>query len=330
VAGDSLLVLNRQDVLDLLPLNDCIEAVELAFRAHALGELPAAPGVLGTHLQDGGLHVKTAALGTDPCYVAAKANANFPNNPARFGLPTIQGLLLLFDGRRGTPLAVMDAREITALRTAAASAVAARYLARADSQRIAFIGCGIQARRHLEALALVRPIIRAFAFDTNPEAVAGFTDSARNQGIEVTATASVAEAVAAADICITSTPSRRAIVTAPMLHPGLFLAAVGADNPDKHELDPLVFRAASIVVDLLDQAATMGDLHHALDAGVVTRTDVGAELGQVVAGQRPGRGSPDEIIVFDSTGTALQDVAAAVVVYQRALHDGRGTRLSWQ
>jgi len=321
-----LLLLTRRDVAALLDLSDTIRVVEAVFRDHAEGRIPMPPGVLGAHLEDGGFHIKTAALAA-PRYFAAKINANFPGNPERFGLPTIQGLIALFDAERGTPLALMDSIEITLLRTAAASAVAARYLARADASTVTICGCGNQGKSHLRALMKVRPIRRAFAVDAHPETAQWFAEVlAAELSIEVQMMESLAEAVAQSDMCVTCTPCRQPILTAAMLRPGLFIAAVGADHPEKQELEPAVLAAAKVVVDLVEQAAVMGELHHAIAAGVMTAAAVHAELGQVVAGQRAGRTSDEEIFVFDSTGTALQDVAAATLVYERAGETGRGQR----
>ncbi len=322
------LFLNRDDVRALLDLPDCIDAVEVALRAHAEQRVPCEPGVLGTHMNDGGFHVKTAGLGSAPCYFAAKINANFPYNASRFTLPTIQGVIALFDGERGTPLALMDSIEITTLRTAAASALAARYLAREDASVVTIFGCGNLGRGHLRALFHVRPIRRAFAFDADPSRARKFAEElARELGIDVTPGVSLAASMRTSDICVTCTPAKQPILPAELLQVGMFVAAVGADNPEKQELEPEALRRSKVVVDLLEQAATMGDLHHALAAGVMTVDDVHAELGQIIAGQRPGRTSPDEIFVFDSTGTALQDVAAAALVYERAQQSGRGVTL---
>lgn len=326
--SNPLLFLSRQDVRAELGLADCITAVEDVFRDHALGQVPVAPGVLGAHLNDGGFHVKTAGAGTDPCYFAAKINANFPLNPARHHLPTIQGLIALFDGVRGIPLAVMDSIEITVLRTAAASAIAAKHLATDAAATVTICGCGDQGKSHLRALALVRPIRRAFAVDPKPGAALAFSkELGAELNIEIEPTTSLADAIARSDMCVTATTSREPILFASMLHPGLFVAAVGADNPQKQELEPEAMRKCKVVTDLTQQAAVMGDLHHAMEAGVLTAQDVHAELGQILIGSRPGRVSDDEAFVFDSTGTALQDVAAAALVYERALRLGRGTIL---
>lgn len=318
-------MLTRPDVAALLSLPDCIDAVELVFRQHALGELPVAPGVLGAHLNHGGFHIKTAALGGSPGYFAAKINANFPGNPASLGLPTIQGVIALFESASGRPVALLDSIEITILRTAAASAVAARHLARADASTVTVYGCGSQGRSHLRALAHVRPVQRAFALDVDPTRAREFADElAPELGVSITPTDDLARAVAASEICVTCTPARHPVFPASLLHPGLFIAAVGADSPEKQELDPEVLRRSRVVVDILEQAATIGELHHAIEAGLVSRSDVHGELGQVLTGQRPGRTAPEEMFVFDSTGTALQDVAAAALVYTRAQRESRG------
>lgn len=318
------LVLTRQDVVDLLDLDECITAVEGAFRAHGQGRVPP-PGVLGFPMTDGGFHIKAAALELDRLYFAVKSNGNFFHNHERHGLPRIQGVIALCDGETGTPLAVLDSAEITAQRTAAATAVAARHLARPDAAVATICGCGLQGRVQLRALCRVRPLRRVFAVDTNPGEAERF---ARAMGpvldLEVTALSHHAAGVAQSDIVVTCTPARRFFLRREEVRPGTFVAAVGADSEDKQEIDPELLAASGVVVDILEQCATIGDLHHAIAQGRMTRADVRAELGQVVAGTRPGRKNAAEVIVFDSTGTALQDVAAAAVVYENAVRMGRG------
>ncbi len=318
------LLLTRRDVAELLDLDECIAAVERAFRLHAEGRtLP--PGVLGIPAGEGGFHIKAAGLGG---YFAAKINGNFSGNPARFGLPAIQGVVALFDAEKGSPLALMDSIEITILRTGAATAVAARYLARPDARVATVCGCGNQGRVQLRALTRVLPLARAYAFDTDPARAGRFAaEMSAELGIEVAAVADLAAAVKASDVCVTCTPSRRAFLGRADVAPGTFVAAVGADNEDKQELEPTLVASSTLVVDVLEQAATIGELHHALDAGLMTRAEVHAELGEVVAGRKPGRASRDAVTIFDSTGTALQDVAAAVAVYEKARVAGRGLTL---
>jgi ornithine cyclodeaminase/alanine dehydrogenase-like protein (mu-crystallin family) len=222
----------------------------------------------------------------------------------------------------------MDSAEITALRTGAATAVAARYLARADAAVATVCGCGTQGRFQLRALAAVRTLTRAYAVDRDPARAATFArEMSAALGLEVSAVTDLDTAVRASDIVVTCTPSREPILRGGAAAPGAFIAAVGADNEEKQELDPFLMASSVIVVDVLDQAVTIGDLHHALAAGAVTTANVRAELGQVVAGVRPGRSSDDEIIIFDSTGMALQDVAAAAAVYERAVRAGRGVEI---
>jgi alanine dehydrogenase len=318
------LLLTRHDVAELLDLDECIAAVERAFRLHAEGRtLP--PGVLGIPAGEGGFHIKAAGLGG---YFAAKTNGNFSGNPARFGLPAIQGVVALFDAEKGSPLALMDSIEITILRTGAATAVAARYLARPDARAATICGCGNQGRVQLRALTRVLPLTRAYAFDADPARAARFAaEMSAELGIEVAAVADLAAAVKTSDVCVTCTPSRRAFLGRADVAPGTFVAAVGADNENKQELEPALVASSTLVVDVLEQAATVGELHHALDAGLMTRAEVHAELGEVVAGRKPGRASGDAVTIFDSTGTALQDVAAAVAVYEKARVAGRGLTL---
>ena len=322
------LVLPREDVQSLLGMRDCIEAVEDAFRRHAMGQ-SIAPGVLGAHVEGGGFHVKTAGLAVSVReqrpLCAAKVNANFPGNRERHGLPTIQGILALFDAGDGRPLALLDSAAITSVRTAAASAVAAKYLAREDATVVMICGCGEQSRSQLRALACVRPIRRVMAMDLVADRALGFAaDMRRELGVQVEVVRELGDETRSSDIWVTCTPSHRWFLGREHVAAGALVAAVGADHPEKQEIEPELLAASTVVADVLDQCVAMGDLHHALAASVMQREDVHAELAEVVAGLRRGRASPNETIVFDSTGTALQDVAAAALVYERALAQGKG------
>ena len=323
------LLLTRREITALLSLDECIVAVEQAFKLHAEGKtLP--PGVLGVHAPDGGFHIKAAGLELSRTYFAAKVNANFPNNMSRSGLPTIQGVIALCDGANGSLLALMDSIEITILRTGAVTAVAAKHLARHDSTVATICGCGNQGRVQLRSLTKVRPLQRAYAFDRNERQAQRFADDLSAElHIEVKAVRDLATAVGQSDICVTCTPSREYFLKREDVAPGTFIAAVGADAPEKQELDPRLMASSKIVVDNLEQCATIGELHHALESGLVTREDVHAELHEVVTGLKRGRASEEEIIIFDSTGTALQDVAAAAVVYEKAARAGTSRTLNF-
>lgn len=326
---DEILFLASREVQTLLTLDECIGAVEHAFRLYGEGKA-VPPAVLSMHASAGGFHVKAGLLDLGRSYFAAKVNGNFPENGARFELPIIQGVIVLCDAETGTPLAIIDSRDITSLRTAAATAVAAKFLARQDSRTVTICGCGNQGRVQLKALSHVCHLQAVFAYDKSREQALGF---AREIGsglkIPVTPTDDLAAAVRQSDICVTCTPSRHPLLGQYDVRPGTFIAAVGADNPQKQELHPALMARSKIVCDILEQCAVMGDLHHALEAGVVTRANVYAELGEVVAGKKPGRESQEEITIFDSTGTALQDVAAAAFLYEKAQRDGSGVRLNF-
>jgi alanine dehydrogenase len=322
------LVLTRSDTANLLGWDECITAVEEAFRLHAEGR-SLRPGVLGVSAPGGGFHTKAAGLSLGTSYFAVKTNANFSENPARHGLPAIQGVVVLFDAGNGFPLAIVDSIEVTIRRTAAATAVAAKYLARPDSRAAGVCGCGNQGRAQLRALARVLPLKRVYAYDADAERARSYArEMSAELGIDVVAAETVKEAAAHSDVCVTCTPSRRPLLFAEQVRAGTFVAAVGADSADKQELDPRLMAKGMVVADILEQCATFGDLHHAITAGLLARDAVHAELADLVAGRKPGRRGAEEITIFDSTGTALQDVAAAAVVYEKALERGAGLRVA--
>ena len=323
------LLLTRTDVASLLGIEECMTAVEGAFKLHAEGKtLP--PGILGLHARDGGFHIKAGILHLSRSYFAAKVNANFPRNSERFDLPLIQGAIVLCDGENGRLLAVMDSMEITIIRTGAATGVAAKYLARRDSTTITICGCGNQGRISLKAIAKVRDLKKVFAFDIDRGRAEQFArELSQELGMGVQPVTDLQAAIRQSDICVTCTPSKKAFVKREDVVLGTFIAAVGADNEDKQELDPKLLPASKLVVDLLEQCATIGELHHALDENLMTEDQVHAGLGEIIAGRKSGRMSAEEIIIFDSTGTALQDVASAVIVYERAVAQGRGTKIDF-
>ena len=313
------LVLRRSEIAALMDPAAYLDCVEAAFASHAAGA-STVPLPMHIPVDGGGFHVKGAAIDLDRRYVAVKANGNFPGNPARTGRPAIQGALLLYDGNDGSLLAIMDSAEITLRRTAAASALAARHLARADSRSIAICGCGVQGRAHLVALAQVAPLERVRVWDIDPARAASFaSDMRRRSGLDIRVTDDVRDATRQSSIVVTTTSSQVPYLTRDCVSPGTFVAAVGADSPQKNEIDGRLLADSKIVVDSLAQCLTMGDLHHAVHAGLVGGSDVHAELGDLVAGRKPGRTTAEEITVFDSTGLAIEDAAAAACAYRRAL-----------
>src|SRR5712691_9595509 len=320
------LLLARPDISALLTLDECIAAVEDAFRHQGEGTSPA-PKVLGMAARDGGFHIKAALLSSSPPYFAAKLNGNFFYNAQRFAMPNIQGLIVLCDATNGYPLAVMDSVEITILRTGAATAVAAKHLARPDSRVATICGCGNQGRIQLRALCRVLALEHVYAFDVDEAQARRFAaELSRELELAIEVVGQPASAVPKSDVCVTCTPAKKYFIHQEHVAPGTFLAAVGADNEEKQELDPQLFVSNKVVADVLDQCAEIGDLHHAVAQGLVQPSSVYAELGELAAGRKPGRTSREEITIFDSTGTALQDAAAAAVVYERAVKQERGSR----
>lgn len=321
--------MTRQDVTALLTLEECITAVEGTFKLHAEGKT-LSPKILGIHTNDGGFHIKAGVSALDKEYFVAKINANFPGNMAQHGLPTIQGIIAIFDGRNGQLLALMDSIEATIIRTGAATAVATKYLALPDAKTATICGCGNQGRISLIALLKIRSLQKVFAFDIDDQQSKRLADEFSNvvQVIPIRSK-DLETALNQSDICVTCTPSRQPFIRAQFIRPGTFIAAVGADSEEKQELYPELLASSKIVVDLLEQTANIGELHHGIVAQKVKLGDVHAELGEIIACKKPGRESKEEIIIFDSTGTALQDVAAAIIVYEKAMAEGRGTQINF-
>jgi len=323
------LILTRSEIAALMGPQDYLAAVEAGFRSYASGgaELPMPMHI---RAKDGSFHAKGARVVLDRVYVAVKLNGNFPGNPQRTGMPTIQGIVLLCDAADGSLLAVMDSIEITLQRTAAASALAARFLARQDADCIAICGCGEQGRAQLAALAKIMLLRRAFVWDLDLEKAREFArDMHETLGLEIVAVPEVGDATSSSGVIVTATSARLPFLTSDIVPAGAFVAAVGADSPDKSELAPELLANAKIVVDVLAQSAVMGDLHHAIDAGVVTSADVYAELGDLVIGRKLGRTNADEITVFDSTGTGIQDAASAAWIYRRARARNIGSSITF-
>jgi len=319
-----MLLLNRNEISSLLSLDDYINVVEQAFKLFAEGRT-LGTGLLHINARAGEFHIKAGGLELGKPYFGLKVNGGFFQNQARFGLPNIQGAIYLADAENGSPLALLDSREITIKRTGAATAVAAKYLARPNSEVVTICGCGIQGRIQLEALTKVLPLKLALAYSRNTEKAKRFAQEMSVQlQFDVRPVANLALAIHVSDVCITCTPAKEFFIHKDDVSAGTFIAAVGADSPDKQELDPALLASSKLVVDILDQCERVGELHHAIAAGLMTRENVHAEIGEIVAGTSSGRSSDVEITIFDSTGTALQDVAAAAAVYERALQTGVG------
>ncbi|WCK03767.1 ectoine utilization protein EutC [Agrobacterium tumefaciens] len=313
-------ILTEKDLRAVVKLDlSAIDCVERAFAALAT-EAVAMPPILRLDIPEfhGEVDVKTAYVpGFDG--FAIKVSPGFFDNP-KLGLPSLNGLMILFSTRTGLVEALLlDNGYLTDVRTAAAGAVAARYLSREDASIAAIFGAGMQARLQFDALKLVRPIqsARIWARDhQKAERLAG--DLAREHGIEVTAVADPQAAMRGADIIVTTTPAEKPILFADWLEDGQHLTAMGSDAEHKNEIDPAVFARARYIADRLSQTRILGELHHAIEAGRAEPDQHFDELGAIIAGKARGRVSREDITFADLTGTGVQDTAIANLAFARA------------
>lgn len=317
-------VLTETDLRALMPLDAAaVDCIEDAFRALATKPV-AMPPVLRLDIPEhrGEVDVKTAYIpGLDS--FAIKISPGFFGNPA-IGLPSTNGMMVVLSAQTGLVQALLlDNGYLTDLRTAVAGAVAARHLARPDAAVAAILGGGMQAEMQLRALMLVRPLraARIWARDTGR---AGRLAARLDLGIPVIATASIAEAVRGADVIVTTTPAEKPILHADLVAPGQHVTAMGSDAEHKNEIDPALVARATYVADRLSQTRRLGELHHAIAAGLVAPDAVFPELGQIVAGQVPGRTDARAITLADLTGTGIQDTAIAALALARAQAAGAG------
>jgi alanine dehydrogenase len=318
------MLLQRSDVASLLSIGECMSAVEHAFRLYAEGKAMP-PKILGLHSDSGGFHIKAGMLDLGKSYFVAKMNANFPGNPKQNGLPAIQGVVIVCDAENGRLLALMDSIEITIIRTGAATGVAAKYLSAPGATVATICGCGNQGTISLRALLQVRQLTKVYAFDIDNTQAEKLKHHFESE-VEIIPIdlKELPKALRQSQVVVTCTPSRQPFVQAEDIMPGTFIAAVGADSEEKQELSVELVASNKIIADLAEQSIAIGEAHHAIGHGLMQAGGIHAELGAIIAGKKVGRASADEIIIFDSTGTALQDVAAAAIVYEKAVAAGIG------
>ena len=320
-----LLIVGSADVKRALSMSDCIEVVDRAMRALSGG---GADVPLRTVMKlPGGRNFFGVMPGylSDPQGLGAKIVSIFPDN-TKVGLSSHVGLVLLFDSEIGFPLAVMDAGEVTAIRTAAASAVATRVLARHDASHLAILGTGEQAISHLEAISMVRSLRTVRVWGRSPDKAAAFAETHGSRlGLKIEVSGSAQEAVSSADIICTVTSAREPVLNGAWLQKGAHVNLVGASQRTSREADDDVVTVSRFFVDSRVSArAEAGELKHAMDAGLVSESHVLGEIGEVLDGKAVGRASNHDITVYKSLGVAAQDMAAARVIYERALRDGIG------
>lgn len=323
-----MLILTEQELKNCVALDDeALVAVEGAFTALAGGHVVMPPILrLDVHEHNGEIDVKTAYIpGLDS--FAVKMSPGFFDNPS-LGLASTNGLMVLFSAHTGLVEGVLlDNGYLTDVRTALAGAIASKYLARESVETVGVIGSGAQARFQIEALKLVRNFSRVLVWGRDrAKAEACAADLAASLGVEAAACDSPREVVEQSMIVVTSTPSTEPLIEADWLHPGLHITAMGSDAEHKNELDPRIIKACDLYVcDTRAQSAKLGELHHAIDGKVVDADMPVTELGQVIVGDRPGRGNDDDVTVCDLTGTGAQDTAIARLAYQKATAANTGT-----
>jgi ornithine cyclodeaminase/alanine dehydrogenase-like protein (mu-crystallin family) len=322
----SVLVLDAREVEELLDMQGCIEAMAEALAGLARGEfhLPLRP-IVRPPDSAGLLGLMPTHRGGERKLYALKTVAVFPDNPAR-GLDPHQGCVTLYSGETGELLAVMNASPITAIRTAACSAVATRLLAREDARTLAIVGAGHQAPPHVEAMLAVRN------FD-EVRIASRTAEHARKLAAELPnaeASPSVEEAVRGADVVVTVTNSAEPVLERGWLKPGAHVNAVGACFPTTRELDSATVADSTFFVDRRESAVNeAGDYLLALEEGAIGPDHIRAEIGEILIGAHPGRTSPDELTVFESLGVAVEDLAAAEYLMRRAAETGRGTTVEF-
>jgi ornithine cyclodeaminase/alanine dehydrogenase-like protein (mu-crystallin family) len=321
----AVLVLNQEEVERLLDMEGCIEAMAGALASLARGEVhvplrfvvkpddePSLIGLMPAH-----------RAGESPLY-SLKTVCVFPDNPQR-GLDAHQGTVTLFDGETGEVRALMNASAITAIRTAAVSAVASRLLAREDARELGVLGSGVQARSHLEALRLVRDFDRVRIYSPTGAHARALADET---GAEVAGSAE--KAVRGADVVVTATSSIAPVLERGWLKDGAHVNVVGGRPPEMRELDTATIADSAFYVDRRESAENEAfDYRDALESGAIGPGHIRGEIGEVLIGAAPGRQSPQELTVFRSLGLAVEDLAAAEYVVRRAREAGVGTEVAF-
>lgn len=319
-----MLFLNEHEVAGLLPIGDALTALERAFAAQALGKIRMPLRTLAQS-EGGILGAMPAAIGAEPMALGAKLVTFFPGNATR-GVPTHQAVIALFDAHSGLPLALMDGRYITEIRTAATSALATKALARRDARLVGILGTGVQARAHVEALSEVMEIAELRVWGRTPSRATELADFARKRGLHARVAASSADACRKADVVCTVTSALQPILRSSELEPGAHVNAVGFGSPTARELPGDLMARARIVVDSIDGALNeSGNIMLAVRDGLLPAKPELILLCDVLNARVHGRRSQEEITVFVSLGIGIEDIACAQVVYERAKADGIGT-----
>ena len=316
------LLLTDEEVNSLLSMGEVINAVERAFMEKSLGRAQMPSKVyLFYHKYSGDLRVMPSYLEKDDISAVKIVNSHSENR-IKYNLPTVMAVVVLIDPRNGFPLAIMGGKAITDIRTGAAGGIAAKYLARKDSKIVGLIGAGAQARTQMAALLYVYgklEEVRVWSPGATKEEFASEMQLKYGDLCRIVPVDTVEEAVENADIVVTTTPSRKPLVMDDVVSLGMHFNCIGADAPGKEELDPAILKRAKIVVDDWEQAIHSGEINVPISQGIISRENILGEIGEVIAGLKPGRKSDEEITIFTSTGLAVQDAVTAQIAYEKAL-----------
>lgn len=319
------LLLSFNDVAKLLTMDKVIQAVEEGYIAYQTGKVQQ-PDIVSLEIDqyNGETDIKT-------CYnelnerISIKVASGFYNNGKVNDLPSMIGTILLSDGQTGALLCIMDGSLITGIRTAAAGAISVKLLARKNSRTVAVFGSGAQARMQVYALCQVMDIQEVRVYSPTQSSLDKYqVDVEQNTSAKVIPCSSVAMALDGADIAISTTPAKEFFIDESLIKPGMHLIAVGADMAGKNEWDPRVFIGAKLVTDSTAQCVSRGETRNAIISGIIQESDIYAEIGELLLGDKPLRENEEEITIFDTTGMGIQDNVTAVMVYEAAIEQGLG------
>ena len=321
-----MLLLNKNDVMKVLDMSQCMEVVEKAFAELASGTA-VLPLRINLFTQEG-LALYMPAYLKEMGALACKVVTSYVNNPAKHNLPTIMGKVLLQDPETGDVICIMDGGYLTAVRTGAASGVATRYLAREDrGQKVGIFGAGAQARTQLWAMTIARDIAKACVYDVNDEAVSRFiTEMTDKLQVDIVRASSPDQILEEADIICTASSSPTPLFDGSKVREGTHINGVGSHTPKAREMDTAIIKRSKVIADSYDACLReAGDIIIPIEEGVIDKSHLYAELGEVITGKKTGRADAREITLFKSNGLAIQDTATAKLVYDKAVPAGIGT-----
>jgi len=319
------LLLTKNDVMQVLEMSDCMNVVEKAFAELANGTavLPLRTNITPPD----GLSLYMPAYLKELGALACKVVTVYKNNPSKHNMPTVIGKVLVQDPATGDVVCIMDGGYLTAVRTGAASGVATKYLARKDKGQVAGIfGAGVQAKMQLWAVAEARELSKALVFDISDDAAGNFAKEMGSKlNIDVVIAKSADQILAESDIICAATSSATPIFDGSKVREGAHINGIGSHTPNARELDTTIVKRSKFIADSFEACLKeAGDIMIPIQEGALDKSHMVAELGEVVTGKKPGRASESEITLFKSNGLAIQDVATAKLVYDKALEKGIG------